>query len=410
VLLLNSSNCVTLSIAVGGLDTISALTDCQNLQNQFSSSPGSLAHLVGCLRGTVVGGLPVCADASTVTQPLPADFSKIDLDHDQAHNGQDLIVLAFVSTDNPVTFETDAGTFISRTGGNVGQSYTCSGGSADIAPNTGDPDCDGLPGTVGDGVVVARLRVDAATPRGTHHVTVTQEGVAQLRDFHVVGIPASITFTTLAGKTSIETGATTPPTSPGADRLPTDCVINLTAATTGLPGRPEKAAVVTKALDSDGNEVVGALLHWDHPFVSAVGSPDGPLPQGGVALPQHPTFDLGGAGIGFPQVVCGGGTTGVLTEDVRISNILNPAEDTSVHAVYAIDVVAATPAPSVGGVSELIDPATLPSTRAAAARDRQRVYMLAGAGGVLAIAAAGAMVVSQWLRTTRLRKRHTRMG
>jgi hypothetical protein len=345
VLLLNSSNCITLGSALGGLDTLSAVADCQNIQQQFSPSPGSLAHFVACLRGSVVDGQHLCISPDTVGQVVPGDFTKIDLDRDQAHYGQDLLVLAFVTSDNPVTFSTDAGTLIDRAGVSHGQQWFCETGDAGATPS-GDPDCDGLPGTVGDGVVIAKLRVDATTPRGTHHLIVTQAGVDQLRDFHVVGIPASISFTTLAGKTSIETGATAP-ISPAVDRSPTDCIFGLTDALTGLPDRPEKAVVVAKALDSDGNEVVGSLLQWDHPFVATNGSPVfGPLPQGGVALPQVPTIDLGAAGIGFPQVVCGGATPGLLTEDVSLSDALNPLEDPSIHAGYSIDVVPATVHPT----------------------------------------------------------------
>jgi hypothetical protein len=346
VLLLNSSNCITLGIFFGGLTIIGAVSDCQNLQEQLSYSPGGLSHYVGCLREEVDDGLYFCADASTVGQVLPSDFSRVDLDRDQAHDGQDLLVLSFVTADYPVAFETDAGTFISRTTVNLDQAYTCFNGNAHVVSGSGDPDCDGLAATAGDGVVVARLRIDETTPRGTHHLTVTQGATSIVKDFHVAGIPTSMTLTTLAGKTSIETGATAPHRLvPPFNVLPTDCVFALEDATTGLPDRPEKAVVIAKALDSDGTEVVGSILNWDHPFVDfGSSSPQfSPLPQGGVALPQSPTVDLGAAGVGAPQVLCGGDTPGLLTGEVGVTNLLSTVEDTSVHAVYAINVVPPSP-------------------------------------------------------------------
>jgi hypothetical protein len=461
-LLLNSSNCIALSIAFGGLGAIEAVSDCGGIGLQGGptdqTNPGNIQHLVSCLRGAVIDGLHQCVFAP-VGQVVPGDFTTIDRDRDQAHDGQDLIVLSFVTADYPVAFETDAGTLVSMSGGgDLGQAYTCFSGSAIDPPYTGDPDCDGSADTAGDGVVVARLRVDATTPRGTHHLTVTQGGTSIVREFHVVGIPASISFTTLAGKASIETGATAPANGT-LDPLATDCVFGLADVLTGLPDRPEKAVVLAKALDSDGNEVVGTILQWNHTFVAPASGTTGPLPQGGVALPQTPTFDFGEAGIGFPQVICGGTDAGLLTEDVHISNILDRAADTSIHAAYAIEVVApptptatftatststhtptstptATPPPAHrggGGGGSRATATAVPKTAVATAtstpvnevlpiaatpRPRPRILLpdtgLGPAGpdrlwSVLpAMIAAGALLLAA--AGVLLRKRHTRMG
>jgi len=367
VLLLNTSTCVTLGVAFGGLETVSAVSDCTNMGRQFTPGYGSLQDYVRCLRGSTDSyGIRHCLAENGADSPLqvvPGDFSKVDLDRDQVHRGQDLIVFGFVSADYPVAFSTDAGTFIEHgpLQEAIGASYTCFSSDVYFAPYTGDPDCDGssAPGSVGDGVVVATLRIDQSTPRGIHHVTVTQGATSIVKEFHVVGVPASITFTTLAGKTSIETGATVP-TFPLVDPPTTDCVFTGVAdSLTGLPARPEKAVVLTKALDSDGNEVAGALLQWNHPFSSWLPEAN-VLPQGGVLFPQIPTMDLGPAGIGFPEIICGGDTPGTLTEDVTFSNILDAYVDQSAHAPYSIEVV--SPAPPTSTPTATTTPTNTPTS------------------------------------------------
>jgi hypothetical protein len=78
-------------------------------------------------------------------------------------------------------------------------------------------------------------------------------------------------------------------------------------------------------------------------------------------LPLTPILDFGDAGIGFPQVICGGTDTGLLTEDVRLTNILDQFADPSIHATYSIEVVAPVP-PTATATDTATPTATATST------------------------------------------------
>jgi hypothetical protein len=316
VVALNSEICVTLGVAFGGIPGLNAAVDCTGMEQQsrYQDYATSLTKRP----------LPVHTTAS--------DFAGIDRDQNQVHEQQQLIVIAFVDDQQSVRFTSPVGNWNGLTGGKevFCESFTY------------DPDCDaaGAPGA-GDGVVVARLIIQnpSIDPTGAYTLHVVQEGVAIPVNFTIVGKPEQITLTPLFGKDTISVGATPPtaqadvrapestPDAPGfvkADQVqPTDC--NFEATLSGVLGansRPEKVVVIAKALDNEGNEVVGALLEWEHPIIPTTykGSLDlppfapagatylhvGPTLQAGVALPQTPTLDLGsGVGIGFPQFVCG---------------------------------------------------------------------------------------------------------
>jgi hypothetical protein len=238
------------------------------------------------------------------------------------HLGIAMEIIAFVDDEFPVRFISEEGTFAKP------------GGGADVGPNlqcSEDPDCDGNPATEGDGIVAARLKLLPDSPTsGSFIVTVIQEGIGFPITINVVGPPETITLSPLFGKATIQTGATqgTPGScggKPCQNPDPTDC--NFAASVDGVLGAnndAEKAVIVAKALDNDGNEVVGALLAWNHSFednpTTVPAAPDlGPLPQGGVALPLTPTIDTGALGIAFPQFVCGGDTPGPLKLEVTFS-------------------------------------------------------------------------------------------
>jgi hypothetical protein len=345
MLVLNESVCITAAWMIGGLNVIGALNDCQELRHQDSGSAG-MQDLIHCLRGLDVDNdgrkdcladgfvyppdVPEAAlNAEHVLHVVPDDFAAIDVDADQVHAGQGMEIMAFVSGDSPVTFETYAGTFASD-GKQVQPAYICDGQ---------DPDCDGNAATKGDGVVVARLTIRAEDARGIAHVTATQANVEQVQEITIVGIPESIVFEPIDGKDTIETGATAP-SKFGETPLPTACDFPGVEAALQGTSAPQKTDVLVKALDSDGHEVAGAVLSWDHAFAGTHVPPDvGPTKQGGVALPLAPMWDLGAAGIGFPQVVCGGKESGDFVSGVRFFVVLDTQANAQYSALLTVHVV-----------------------------------------------------------------------
>lgn len=350
VLLLNGTNCITLGVAFGGLSaTVSALS-CVALGDQTK-----MQDYVRCLRGgdANLDGVRECLplDVNGPVQVTPKDFAPLDLDKNQVYAQQDLLVLAFVKDDAPVRFTTDFGVM----GGNAATDPT-SGKNAFCEANVtvdaqhGDPDCDGDPATLGDGLVMGRVKITSADGTGTGHVTAIQNGIGFPVTFTVTGVPKTITVTPLFGKDTIQTGATAPPTIPidptdPADiPEPTDCTFLATAAgVLGANNDAEKAVLVAKALDNDGVPTVGALLRWDHPFV-AIKDPfgvilSGPTPQGGVALPQTPTIDAQALGVAFPQFVCGGTEPGDLKLKVTFDRSVDANLDTEEFVNVVVKVV-----------------------------------------------------------------------
>jgi len=328
-LLLNSSSCLVLAVAYGGVDATGAASDCYILMRQYAYF-GSMQHYVRCLRGYLGDyGRHVCIPDNGVDNPyrvLPSDFTKVDRDGDQLRAGQILNVIAFVSGDYPVKFSTDEGQFFDAQWLPLGAEYTCFGGDSWVPPFVGDPDCDGNPATAGDGVVVARLRVAEGDPLGDAHVTITQGDTSITRTFHVTGTLKSITLTPLLGKTALEPDATQ-----GAQvtcSWPGDA-----AVADGLPGDTHSVVVLAKAFDAGGTELANALLGWTH----VAGASDA-IPQGAAALYQVPTIDLGGLGIGFFQRVCAGATPGAYTSVVAASNVLDALADPSAQATFSIAV------------------------------------------------------------------------
>lgn len=343
VIALNEGHCIALGVAFGGLTALQAAPYCQGMQSQFN-----FQNYIHCLRGFDLGndGTHDCLvpnpnidpDSSSfplrspvVLQGNPADFTPLDLDKNLIHFGEDYEIIAFVKDDFPVLFKTDKGAWIT----NGLQEFNC-----ETLPD--DPDCDGVPpvagddNTTNDGVVVQRLRLrpqDGVT--GTVNINVIQENISYPIQLTIVGPAETITLTPLFGKNTIQTGATQATNSdcgggPCQSPDPTDC--NFAATVDGVLGannQAEKAIVVAKALDNAGNEVSGALINWNHSFKKfnpniaddLPNPPDlGPLPQGGVALPQTPTLDAGALGVGFPQFVCGGDTPGDLTLTATFNN------------------------------------------------------------------------------------------
>jgi hypothetical protein len=362
VVALNSAICTSLGVAFGGLDTLIAATSCGALDSQ-----PSMQTYVGCLRSKDVPkvldpedgsdldlinlgypnpiprdgvrdcfeGVDFDDETNGLLRPTPADFAALDLDANQLHLGQNLRVIVFVDDDAPVRFKTDVGSFFG-VGGLSGTSIICNSPAWDA-------DCDGDESTAGDGVVVGNLAVDADVEPGTYTAFAIQEGIGWPFDFNVVGVPTDIVLEPLFGKSTIGIGGTAPTpgtvlnpndpvpddgewdTIPGPAGPPTDC--NFEASVDGVLGavnHPNKMVMVAKALDEDGNEVVGVLLSWDVFWggdVDLMDDPNNPgtqIPNTGTfesdianaALPLTPTLDTGALGIGFPQFICSSTDTG----------------------------------------------------------------------------------------------------
>ena len=158
VLGLNSTLCVTLGIAFADIPTLAAFGGCKGFGSQSNFQTYTQCLLKEPNPGCVNAAGTAAPDG--IARPTPADFAALDRDKNQVHFGQDLKVIAFVNDDFPVRFTTDVGQFVDSSGvviqGN-GKQYECT--IASEAQGRGDPDCDGNPATVGDGVVVATLKI-----------------------------------------------------------------------------------------------------------------------------------------------------------------------------------------------------------------------------------------------------------
>ncbi|HXK33303.1 MAG TPA: hypothetical protein VNM91_04725, partial [Dehalococcoidia bacterium] len=173
----------------------------------------------------------------------------------------------------------------------------------------------------GDGVVVAHVWVEPGD-EGPATVTVTQNGMSVAAPFQVYGVPASITFE-FVGQDFVATGST-PPQAAGGPPLQTACDVEpLSAATTGVSS-PQKTIVIMRVRDALGNALTGSVVLLSPAWDTFADDPAWDLtPQGAAALPISPGFDLGAAGAGFPQVICGGDVPGPLT----LSADLHPSFD-----------------------------------------------------------------------------------
>lgn len=301
VLGLNQSVCIVASILYEGIGQATAVTRCRNAHHQ-----PYLQDLVECI-------YTQCS-APGLIQPGPEAFATIDLDADQVHPSLPMTFYAFVDGDYPVEFETSVGQFLMD--GVFSETYVC-----DTA--TEDPDCDASTLTQGDGVVAAHVWVEPGD-EGPATVTVTQNGVSVVAPFQVYGVPASITFE-FVGQDFVATGST-PPQAAGGPPLETACDVEpLSAATTGVSA-PQKTIVIMRVRDALGNALTGSIVRlspaWDTSFSD---DPAWDLtPQGAAALPVSPAFDLGAAGAGFPQVICGGDVPGPLTLSVDLHPVFDP--------------------------------------------------------------------------------------
>lgn len=307
----------------------------------------------------------------------PSDFSGIDLDANQVHQMDDftgpqadngsLYIMVWVHNQTSVTFSTNRGVFVpvgypASPGGphptvdDVAQDWVCDNqkGAAHLALLE-DADCGAGFGT-GDGVVVARLRArygSSIADFGPGTVSVRQ-GIVNVAtiSFRVVGEPRKLEFVTL--ESTIQTGQTDPQNE---CKLPTTAAGFLEANS-----NPQKAIVLARALDIEGNSITGALVLWEPKFATDVDGNkiiNADTITAGMAAPLTPTLDLGSFGFGAPNIICGTtepGTVEVVARGSAIAGDLLLIEDPQ-----ATETVKRTSFVVVG------DPASITATAAPAA-------------------------------------------
>ncbi len=329
VLGINSHVCLLAAVTLGGARPLDAASQCGSLTSQ-----PFLQSIVKCLRDTTVDefGQRNCFTMFDLLQVQPADLAPIDLDANQTSRGMIFTVFAFVDGDYPVLFETDRGQFLDAT---PSDEYLCFGPQQ-------DPDCDTEPATLGDGVVAARLVIDPDDfYRGPGRVTVTQNNVSRVLDFTVVGPAHSIELTIVEGKDDILAGSNGCPSFPlPPAHVPTLSLAEIQALAMDGIDDDTKTVVFARAFDSDGTALTGALLRWTVPYETSFFSPAGPI--AGAGFPQTPSFDLGAAGIGFPQIVCSKDQLG-LYESTATFDTLNVSPNPDASATVRVNVVDALP-------------------------------------------------------------------
>jgi hypothetical protein len=225
---------------------------------------------------------------------VPEDFAGIGLEANQIHDSDgQMVVVAFVDDDAPVFLEVEAD----------GAEYDESNGSGLVCSGVNSPpqsifdaDCDGVP-PEGDGAVAGFVVAGAGgIERGDGLVSAQQEGVILFAPIIVVGEPGVVNFQVLTEATiepSIQTGL-------DDDECP---LPGAAAEFIEELGKPEKTILVARVADNDETNVTGALVKW------TVSDPDIAI----VAAPLTPTIDLGGFGIGAPNILCGTMDPGTVT-------------------------------------------------------------------------------------------------
>jgi len=210
-----------------------------------------------------------------------------------------LAIIAFVDDDDPVKFETTAGTFLINPVPFKDDEFVC--GTSETSTLTGDEDCD-HDGVAGDGVIFAQL-LGNGEPIGTKgtvtaYNTITGEVVGDFF-FEVVGEAEALTLD--ASETAV--GGALPDVNG-------DTIVNY--ADCRLPGDvpgflaaiddPNKTAIFGRVHDKTGQNIIGSWVEW---------SVDNPA-LGVLAAPQTPTLNFGSFGFGAPQVFCGIGGAGTV--------------------------------------------------------------------------------------------------
>jgi hypothetical protein len=233
-----------------------------------------------------------------------------------------LYILAFVPTDESVSFRTTAGRFAQVTNsyspfGAISDTYVC---AAQF------DDCNNDGSSLKHLVVVPLGGYSAAL--GPGRVTVSQGTKNASVDFTVVGEPNSISIDTyrstiMNGVADIEDqfGNLGPD---GRLTGPDECPLPTTeAAIQATLSEPDRTVLIARIKDAAGTDVSQAWTAW----TGTGESWNSPVVIGAVgqfAAPITPSYDLGVFGIGAPQVLCGTTGTGTVPVLAQLTRAAQP--------------------------------------------------------------------------------------
>ncbi|MBF6601096.1 MAG: hypothetical protein IVW36_11360 [Dehalococcoidia bacterium] len=246
----------------------------------------------------------------------PGDFTGVQtFSGGQIHQSDGgLIIVAFVASDAPVTVKTTAGVFVENNAATV----TCNSAPLAATGNGNDPDCGGgpsnLPAPYGEDHLVAfslACSLTSCPTLGKFYFTVEQDGIVFPVPFTVVGEPRTVKFFTL--EQAVQAGVpVNGALSAASAALACPFSASLSFVTKAL-GQAEKTVIVARAADISGTTITGAWFNWSidnngtptsATFPPAVGGPTFFGPEGIMAQPTTPTLDLGGFGLGAPNILC----------------------------------------------------------------------------------------------------------
>jgi len=221
-----------------------------------------------------------------------------------------LWVLAFVSNDGNVAFETDEGVFLS--------SFTST------VMCTAEEDCDD-DGVKGDGVIVDLLLGNGVADLGDAELVATQSGVDVIYDYVVVGEPQGIALA-LVPDGNVQEGVTKTECANTPHLTPLDSSV----FTDGV-AEPEKNGLAATVTDDDGTELAGIFVDW-----SSVDSD-----VANLNLPKTVTWALESGTLAL-NLFCGDETgTATITADIGVDDA-----DVDVTVIGAPDAMTLTASPA----------------------------------------------------------------
>jgi hypothetical protein len=228
----------------------------------------------------------------------PGELDNVDVDANQiTDNGfgflDEIVVIAFVDNDGPVTFDASTGVTVSiNDDGGPNDPDPADDANAETCDGDDDADCGLSTLDDGDGVVVATIADNpSGDPGDSVDVDITQEAAVSTQTLEIVGPPFEISTFTLV-ESAIQFDADTDCTD-GTRELQDPLSLSDTRSTLAL----------AIAVDVDGRELTRIVtdIDSDDAAVAVVGT------QTNVSV------DLSDLGIGAFAVICGGSSAGVTT-------------------------------------------------------------------------------------------------
>jgi len=221
-----------------------------------------------------------------------------------------LWVLAFVSNDGNVAFETDEGVFLS--------SFTST------VMCTAEEDCDD-DGVKGDGVIVDLLLGNGVADLGDAELVATQSGVDVIYDYVVVGEPQGIALALVPDGT-VQEGVTKSQCADDPHLTPLDSSVFRDGV-----DEPEKNGLTATVTDDDGTALAGIYVDWS--------SDDSDVAS--LNLPKTVTWALDSGTLAL-NLFCGDEIgTATITADIGVKNAA-----VNVSVIGAPDAMTLTASPA----------------------------------------------------------------